>query len=185
MRIGKIRAPDARPSPHQRIDHPHSHPGKRISIRSRRFVPRVPERWADVKAGFVHRGARRACRPRTQRWSGWVVEEVAVVGDLRGQVSASFRQRLDVLACPRCGRRLTLIALIEDPVTRFGQRYRGERDLPERPRNRRWAARTAHGELACFGKCGQNRRFRELGNRRPHSSHRNNPHRVLLFRSIH
>ena len=28
----------------------------------------------------------------------------------------SFRQRLDVLACPRCGRRLTLIALIEDPV---------------------------------------------------------------------
>ena len=28
----------------------------------------------------------------------------------------SFRQRLDVLACPRCGRRLTLIALIEDPA---------------------------------------------------------------------
>ena len=41
-----------------------------------------------------------------------------------------------------------LIALIEDPVTRFGQRYRGERDLPERPRNRRWAARTAHGEFS-------------------------------------
>ena len=51
-------------------------------------MPRVPERWADVKAGFVHRGARRACRPRTQRWSGWVVEEVVVVGDLRGQVKA-------------------------------------------------------------------------------------------------
>jgi hypothetical protein len=29
---------------------------------------------------------------------------------------ASFRQRLDVLACPRCGGRLTLIALIEDPA---------------------------------------------------------------------
>ena len=31
-------------------------------------------------------------------------------------VGVSFRQRLDVLACPRCGRRLTLIALIEDPA---------------------------------------------------------------------
>ena len=76
----RLEPPDARPSPHRRIDHPHSHPGKRISIWCRRFLPRVPERWADVKAGFVHRGARRACRPRTQRWSGWVVEEVVVVG---------------------------------------------------------------------------------------------------------
>ena len=30
--------------------------------------------------------------------------------------STRFRQRLDVLACPRCGGRLTLIALIEDPA---------------------------------------------------------------------
>ena len=81
------------PTAHRRIDHPHSHPGKRISIRSRRFVPRAPERWADVKAGFVHRGAHRACRPRTQRGSGWAVEEVVVVGDLRGQVSAAWEER--------------------------------------------------------------------------------------------
>ena len=94
MRIGNIRArPNARPLPHRRIDHPHSHPGKQISIRSRRFVPRVPERWADVRAGFLHRGARRACPPRTQRCSGWVVEEDVVVGDLRGQVSASWEER--------------------------------------------------------------------------------------------
>jgi len=28
----------------------------------------------------------------------------------------AFWQRLDVLACPRCGRRLTLIALVKDPA---------------------------------------------------------------------
>ena len=34
---------------------------------------------------------------------------------------ASFRQRMDVLACSRCGRRLTLITLIADPavIVRF------------------------------------------------------------------
>ena len=41
---------------------------------------------------------------------------------------ASFRQRLDVLSCPRCGRRLTLIALIEDPAVIV--RFLGHLGLP-------------------------------------------------------
>ena len=43
------------------------------------------------------------------------VRGVPFAGETLG-FDASFRQRLDVLACPRCGRRLTLIALIEDPA---------------------------------------------------------------------
>jgi len=42
----------------------------------------------------------------------------------------SFRQRLNVLACPRCGRRLTLIALIEDPEVIV--RFLGHLELPDR-----------------------------------------------------
>ena len=40
---------------------------------------------------------------------------VPCAGEVLG-FDASFRQRLDVLACPRYGRRLTLTALIEDPA---------------------------------------------------------------------
>ena len=40
---------------------------------------------------------------------------VPLAGETLG-FDASFRQRLDVLACPRSGGRLTLIALIEDPA---------------------------------------------------------------------
>ena len=45
----------------------------------------------------------------------------------------SFRQRLDVLACPRCGGRLTLIALIEDPsvIVRFLGHLGLPTDIPE------------------------------------------------------
>jgi len=43
------------------------------------------------------------------------VRGVPLAGETLG-FDASFRQRLDVLACPRCGGRLTLIALIEDPA---------------------------------------------------------------------
>ena len=46
---------------------------------------------------------------------------------------ASFRQRLDVLACPQCGRRLTLIPLIEDPsmIVRLLGRLGLPTDIPE------------------------------------------------------
>ena len=43
------------------------------------------------------------------------VRGVPLAGEALG-FDPSFRQRLDVLACPRCGGRLTLIALIEDPA---------------------------------------------------------------------
>ena len=43
------------------------------------------------------------------------VRGVPFAGEALG-FDPSFRQRLDVLACRRCGRRLTLIALIEDPA---------------------------------------------------------------------
>ena len=45
----------------------------------------------------------------------------------------SFWQRLDVLACPRYGRRLTLIALIEDPavIVRFLGHLGLPTDIPE------------------------------------------------------
>ena len=43
------------------------------------------------------------------------VRRVPVAGEAVG-FGASFRRRLDVLACPRCGRRLTLIALVDDPA---------------------------------------------------------------------
>ena len=48
-------------------------------------------------------------------------------------LDASFRQRLDVLARPRCGRRLTLILLLEDPsvIVRPLGRLRLPTDIPE------------------------------------------------------
>ena len=55
------------------------------------------------------------------------VRGVPLAGDTLG-FDASFRQRLDVLACPRCGRRLTLIALIEDPAVIV--RVLGHLELP-------------------------------------------------------
>ena len=55
------------------------------------------------------------------------VRGVPLAGETLG-FDASFRQRLDVLACPRCGRRLTLIALIEDPAVIV--RVLGHLELP-------------------------------------------------------
>ena len=44
-----------------------------------------------------------------------------------------MRRSLDVLACPRCGGRLTLIALIEDPavIVRFLEYLGLPTDIPE------------------------------------------------------
>ena len=57
------------------------------------------------------------------------VRGVPRAGEALG-VDASFRQRLDVLACPRCGRRLTLI---EDPavIVRFLGHLGLPTDIPE------------------------------------------------------
>ena len=54
---------------------------------------------------------------------------VPCAGETLG-VDASFRQRLDVLACPWCGRRLTLI---EDPavIVRFLGHLGLPTDIPE------------------------------------------------------
>ena len=64
---------------------------------------------------------------------------------------ASFRQRLDVLACPRCGRRLTLIPLIEDPsvIVRLLGRLGLPTDIPEpsRPGHRRCTSSVMHLRL--------------------------------------
>ena len=55
------------------------------------------------------------------------VRRVLCAGEALG-VGVSFWQRLDVLACPRCGRRLTLIALIGDPAVIV--RFLGHLGLP-------------------------------------------------------